>query len=568
MKRIPLITVLFTLLLSLTACSDKGISEDGNTPVQQQGQYLVMFYGIGGGNLDGSTIACILRSLNAGSSDKVKMTYEYRFSKEYQDNEKCKNIIRFTADENKHLVGKVNRDSISLGKKSINTFLDNVKTTHFGSPDYSFASDTALTSFIKWSKTQYPDANETILILSDHGDGWNLQCDGKNNVTRGILIDDNTDEAMSLWQVKAGISNAGNVDLLYTDACQMSMWENLVGYSSVAKFYIGSYEPVLALNYEYLINRLNAADVTDEDLYKVSCGYVDDIVDKWWPKMNIESYGVYTDIEAYDLRKIDEPLNVLSDVSKSLVSRYISDEQIPGVTEDKLSFTNWRSFINECIRRIELSTVFATYENTATFNDNEIPQPMFAILDSLGCKRLYDEKAGKYLYSRNDVLRALKLSDYDDIINGSYTKLYKDLWELLSITTADSYCIADMLIYMSDLLKKSGSTDNTFSLLSERYIKALQDFGHIRCTFSDPSVSFYEYKLCSPGIFIFPLNEKAYTEDNLFAFRHTRYIPSAAEALKCYQATDFDKKVLWSEFLKLLEVVPNVIDNPSREEIR
>lgn len=51
----------------------------------------------------------------------------------------------------------------------------------------------ALADFVRWSKQKYPGAKRTILIINDHGSGWELDKDGKQDApTRAILFDDNT----------------------------------------------------------------------------------------------------------------------------------------------------------------------------------------------------------------------------------------------------------------------------------------------------------------------------------------------------------------------------------------
>lgn len=54
---------LCALMVCFTACKDDDNSQSQHQPTTEDGQYLVMFYGVGGGNLDEDIARNILQAL-------------------------------------------------------------------------------------------------------------------------------------------------------------------------------------------------------------------------------------------------------------------------------------------------------------------------------------------------------------------------------------------------------------------------------------------------------------------------------------------------------------------------
>lgn len=215
-------SILFGLLVLMTlgACSDKEL--DVPDVVDEGPDYLVMMYSLGGGNLDKHIMSNIYQALDVGSSDNVKMTVQFKLSvREQKRYPEFDGTRRFDLDDNKHLVGTMKSNvqiyPIIYFPFELGNLLSKLKSECIADSLYDMSKSDALADFITWSMKQHPNAKRTILILNDHGSGWELTNDGKQG-TRAILQDDNTKKIMSLGSVVEGIKKSvGKVDLLYTD---------------------------------------------------------------------------------------------------------------------------------------------------------------------------------------------------------------------------------------------------------------------------------------------------------------------------------------------------------------
>ncbi len=92
-----------------------------------------------------------------------------------------------------------------------------------------------LADFIKWGMEKYP-AENTMLIISDHGDGW-----------KGAGQDDSHNGWMSLPQIEAGMKEARQatgrkIDVLGFDACLMASAEVAHQLKDEASFMVASEE--------------------------------------------------------------------------------------------------------------------------------------------------------------------------------------------------------------------------------------------------------------------------------------------------------------------------------------
>lgn len=547
-----------------------------------------MFYGVGGGNLDGGIVANILQALEVGSSDKVKMTFQYRFSSQLQkmapNMPNMQNVRRFTADENSHLKGAFCATDLSIfADDDLSPELYNkIKSSSLGDSQYVMASDTALVSFLNWSKKMYPKATKTILILNDHGGGWDIVRDGYKDMkaaqtTKGILFDDNVPSSyLSLGDVKRALSEVGGVDVLYTDACVMSTWENLTGYSSVAKYFLGSFEtaPGVGGNYHYLLDRLAASQVDDAGMESALRKYADDVVDKWWTDSEkIMEKDIIGDIALYNLQEIGTPLDVIKQAYQALTEKWQSTTPIPGMPEGATLGNEWRNYIRKAVTHSIAATSYIGSDLLVDY----VPLPMQDWMNSNGFEVSEDEE-GRKCYSGDDVLRALKLADMETLDpDYTYVDDYLDLWYLIEQCTFDSYSFADILRVVAQSLRSYGLSDdnNPFAAYQKQYIDALKSFGYIRCThpLSSARVSQlgmidYAYNCCSPGLFVFSFNETTYNGNNEFSSRLKYKIEKVDIALKVYQSSDFDQRISWSNLLRLIDVVPSIITNPAREEYK
>jgi hypothetical protein len=137
----------------------------------------------------------------------------------------------------------------------VNTNLTDIGNKDMGSP-------TTLSSFITWSKSNYPAQNYSLVLWS-HGGGWKT-----NKSARGALQDISSNSFMSLTNIRTGITNgmgAGNkLAVLTFDACQMGQYEVAYELRGLASYLVASEEnvPGPGMPYTQVVNLLSSAPAT------------------------------------------------------------------------------------------------------------------------------------------------------------------------------------------------------------------------------------------------------------------------------------------------------------------
>lgn len=546
MKRIFLLIAAFASLLMLGACSDKE-NENEIVPEEESGtDYLVMLYASGGTTLDASIVANIIQAIDEGCNDKVKMTFEYKLSYAYQNDAKYANFAgtrRFTYDDNAHLTGTFKSQSTEypfLDEQAFDYYLQELKSEQIGDAEYMMSAPEPLGDFIRWSKSQYPDAKHTLLIISSHGNGWKIDEDTQ---TRGIFSDDNISGSknMSAQDVADGMNLGGGVDLLYTDACLMSMYENLYAYAKGAKYLVASVEPTPddGGDYRKLISLLKAAGPEETDFVDAICKFTDySTSDEWWSRQGGETQ--YSDLSLYDLSKLDNVTPVMSKIAKTLTEKY--DHHI-------------RKALTSCVTAFRFDGFSVWY----------LPTELIPYLHNDGIDP-YIDSYGDEVVNFRKLIDWVRLAPTDNAKEAYYA--YTDEWELLRryivYHTFCSFSLVDMLRIADKEFKADGIADNPFGPLHDELIEALRSMSHI--SYANPNTLpgiDLAYDFSSPGICIIPLNESF----NSYLNYQSEAFGSYEDALKAYQSSDFDKAVGWSSFLQLVDVIPSVLFNPGRDDL-
>lgn len=548
--------------LMLCACSNSD-SEPAPTPnPEPEGpDYLVMMYAAGCGDLDDGIIGNIMQTLDEGSSDKVKMTFEYKLSRRLQTEpafESFDGTRRFTADDNAHLKGKfqsLSSDYPLLDEKEIDNCTSQLKTERFADADYNITCSEGLADFIKWSKEKYPNAKRTVLIINDHGTAWNLANDGKKD-TRAIIVDDNNDsEQLTLNDIIDGVNTAceGGIDLLYTDACVMSTYENLYGYAKCAKYLIASYEtaPGWGGDYRELMKLLKNADTDLASLGNAMKKFIDYTVsDKWW--LNFYADDV-RDIALYDLSRVGEMTGVLKDIASTMAQTFVSQESIEPTVEAPYG-DKYMPYIREAALNCLVSYV------TEHVDVDNLPQIMVEYMQRDGVE-VHDDD---YIFY-GDIVDWVRYCDSDNAMDAliNHTEDWAKVRFIVSQSVVGTYSLTDMLRILDEELTDIGAK-NPFHDLRSRLLTALRSVGYIKCTREIESDEIdTAYELCSPGLLLLPLSE-LYGED-VTVNPQIMYVPDYRDALRYYQNTEFDKQVGWSKFLQVLNVFPSPMTNIMRE---
>ena len=138
-----------------------------------------------------------------------------------------------------------------------------------------------LSDFIHWAALMQP-ARRYMLILSDHGRGYQPQLDTYTPPARSLLVDDGHNKrTMSVCAVRNAIQKAGvPLSCLYLDACFMNTLENIFELQPLTDYLIAATGgmPNLGGDFTSLIRRLSSAG---SDPGAALCGYIDDTADYW-----------------------------------------------------------------------------------------------------------------------------------------------------------------------------------------------------------------------------------------------------------------------------------------------
>lgn len=559
-KLLNLIALVALSALMVCSCTDSDL-DPAPAPEKSEGvDYLVMFYGCGGGNLDRGIIGNIMQALDEGSNEQVKLTFEYKMSDTLQHQAALKNFEgarRFTADENAHLKGQflsLTDNYPTLDDKELPGVVSQIKSERIGDAKYDMSSSEGLADFIKWSKEQYPSAKHKILVISNHGGAWSLKNDGKID-TRSVLHDDNLDgKCLSLHRVVDGVNDGGGVDLLYMDACLMSTYENLYGYVNCVKYLMAAFETQAGLggDYRVLTKLLKIAGSGEDNMVRTMKKYIDYCnSDGWWET----NWEYCTDLGLYDLSKLGLVTPVLKKITDTLAEKYASDEEFEMTSEQMPLHGNTyapyiRNAMSECI----------VGYSVADIHSDSLPSNITNYLKADGLK-LEDN-----YFKAIEVIKWLRFGQTENaqlalkLFPEDWAKAKKRIYDM-GFTT---HSLPSILSILGDSLKQVGAQPNPFPQLHDELIASLRQLAYIKCTKvkADPKKFDTAYEMCSPGIYLVPLNDLFYLEENAATVKK---IPTYEEALRYYQNTEFDQLVGWSRVLSLLDVFPTPFSNAMRD---
>lgn len=258
-------------------------TEPEPNPVAEMPEYTILFYGHGGGNLDGGIMDNIEQFFYAESSNlkKVNVAVQYKFSTaedlynsiDEEDLNRWAEMYGLTGEEL----------ALNLDMKTMRFGI--VGDTEFGEDDHPFYANTIpdednylddenldfgdpknLVEFIKWGVKNYP-AKKYILLLSDHGGGYTPHDDTPTSLlSKGLIYDDgNPDQSWSgnshltIGELTDAISASGiKPEVIYLDACLMNSIEYQFELKDLANYLILStfIVPGLGGNYTSLVNEL------------------------------------------------------------------------------------------------------------------------------------------------------------------------------------------------------------------------------------------------------------------------------------------------------------------------
>ena len=265
--------ILFAVLIggmALTSCSDKDGNETspGDSTTGQLADVTIIYYGCGGGNLDGMNINNMreLYQAKPESFKNVKVVMQYKFSKTkvFQPEEE----ELFQKDLEK--LGETYMDSTLkkstylkwIGPQANATFrcvLDpeqtlrrQVITSYLPDENIDFTHPATLADYIRWAAKQCP-AKRYVLLLSDHGRGFLPYQDAGDGSyvdyydsdpraqTRALLDDTGLSKSLTVFELAQAIRSSGvKISTLYMDCCLMNSLEYLFELKDLCNYVIAS----------------------------------------------------------------------------------------------------------------------------------------------------------------------------------------------------------------------------------------------------------------------------------------------------------------------------------------
>lgn len=560
----------FVALCMGFVCSCKDDNEVATAPEAQGPDYLVMLYGVGGGNLDDAIIGNIMQALDEGCDERVKMTFEYKLSDSLQHKAEYKDFEgtrRFTAEENSNLKGQflsMTDCYPTLDMEELPAVVSKIRSERIGDAKYDMSCKEALAGFIKWSKEKYPKAKHRILVVSDHGGAWNLVSDGKKD-TRAVLKDDNLNDpdmpsdfkgkSLSVQALTDALMDGGDVDVMYLDACEMSTYENLYGYAKGVKYVLSAFEAIDGIggDFRVLTKLLKIAGQGEENMVKALKKYVDYCNgDGWWESNSQDC----SDLGLYDLSKLGQLTPLLKRFTDTLAELYESNAEFDVVGTEYPALGNTYA---PYIRKAMTECLVSNTHNTIPIKS--VSQIIADFMKADGVRVVSETKLNAI-----DVIKWIRYAPTNrakqayEFMPTDWAKVKKLIYKL----NVTSYSLMDLLAKVRDNLQDAGlkGDNNPFVQIYSDLLAAMKEVAYIKCTKLKQDSEEMPYRQCSPGVYLVPLNDLYYCEGNE---NMVKYVPTHEEALRYYQNTEFDKQVGWNRVLRLLDVYPSAMTNTMRD---
>lgn len=262
-------------------------------------EYCVLFYGVGGGNLDAFLLDHIQEGISQRSSERVQMAMQFKFSYYLQMipfhpewSNTCRLMITGEGDGNGYLKKKL------------------------AGEEYDMGTADALASFLQWAMKTCP-AEHYILSLWGHGNGWNPAYDA---TTKAVLFDDNTLTYLKIGDIVSGVKESGmHLDAMILDSCAMGMAEIYAALSDITDLAVST--PAISSggtgNFQTLMQLLESSAPFEEGgLRKALEAYVD----KAMKDMKFQTEKC--DLSVTDLRKMDSLMEIAGDLTDALTKAY------------------------------------------------------------------------------------------------------------------------------------------------------------------------------------------------------------------------------------------------------
>lgn len=370
MKRKNLFLTVAAILLGgfvMAACSDSDDNKSnggngGSGTAQTATDVVIMFYAVGGGDLDDDNEEDFVRAASQlYESQNVRYFAQYKYSgKEGYD----KNMAKLHAKyPNYNYVmsgdyGCVYRFELSWNiinpacvdaNREINfgtgqTAFRDLTPYKYGDANFKMYAPSNLAAFIQWVMQQTPNAKTYMLTIGDHGGSYDIVRDAPKQgsaaapaVTRGIMYDDNLTDSpcMSPQEIAQAFSmltaeQRSKIQLLYFDCCLMSNLEVLGEVKDCAPYILGSSHSVTASNHGLLVKHM--ATIAKNGMAKTASNYLQELLEQKRTaylnggRKNANLMNI--DYTLTDVSKLDATYAAIKDVTDFMVKQDVSNTDV------------------------------------------------------------------------------------------------------------------------------------------------------------------------------------------------------------------------------------------------
>lgn len=509
------------MLGAFVSCKDNDDNNAITPDKNEKADVLIMYYSVGGGNLDTIQVTKdIVCDVFEGSSDNVKMTFQYKLSKPYQEacvGKPYHGVFRMDLDDNKHL----KEDSTFDTGPSVLNVLDLLKLENYSQDsEYNISTENEIVSFINWSIAKHP-AQKYILMVGDHGGGWMLEADGIaeaqiDSSTRGMCQDDNTyyTDIITSRELTNAIAKSnlpgGRLDYLICDCCLMAQWENIAEFARAIDGLLASVESSYGYEHIFLLEsfKQNPTDIMAALKYEV-----DQTIDYLDMRNITQNRSNETDFGIYDLKKTDIMLGKIATLKNELIKHWdaeVDSAAINGAIVSALIPNNKRLAVP-----INVYLVIEQCMGSDMFDYKVWQEGDYVMVDAFTLMQVYVIGA---MYGVDEMLL-----DY--------------LYEFLQ-SEPTPVCLGSFFKHLND-----GLNDETFTRLYNDFYATMKDFAYMRMTKQgdlDPYVNI------SPSV---------------------TFMQMQPAQSYLYRQSTFDKAVGWSEWMGKSQYFPSCLTNRFRQEL-
>lgn len=407
MKKRPFTLLSLAVIIGAAMCTT-ACSSDDNTDRRKiepnKAQVAVLYYSLGGGDLDASTELDFISAAYemAVGTRNVRYFVQHKYSSKKGYDEYCAmgkrktsqfsyvmsgdygGVYRFEMNWNlvnpqiANVYEEWNRDLETNGVP----FLTGLESSKVGGADFKMYAPGNLTDFIRWSMTQASECQAFVLCIGDHGGAYSVTDDyDKKQMTRGILYDDNLDIGYSqklsmspkeIVQALSGLSGEerSKLKILYFDACMMNNLETLSELKGLVPYVIASSHSVSSADQGLLVKKMGESAGNLEAMVQRAGEFINEITDykkkQYVKETDKNPLGANGDYTLTDMSKLDALIASVKAVREFLTR----DANKALLTEKKAAY---EAAASQCYQFFGAAPLYDVKDYVNKLRDNVFP---------------------------------------------------------------------------------------------------------------------------------------------------------------------------------------------------